>query len=58
MELQKMKLPVKSAKEIVCRLLDWSLLASRMISFAFIGVGCPTPNVVRLTYREMMDTLK
>jgi hypothetical protein len=53
-----MKLPVKSAKEIVCRLLGWSLLASRMISFSFIGVGCATPNAVRLTYREMMDTLK
>jgi hypothetical protein len=53
MELQK-----NEAAEIVCRLLGWSLLASRIISFSFIGVGCATPNAVRLTYREMMDTLK
>ena len=38
-----MKFAVKSAKEIVCRLLNWSLLASRLISFAFIAVSCATP---------------
>ena len=38
-----MKLAVKSAKVIVCRLLGWSLLASRLISFAFITVACATP---------------
>jgi len=58
MELQKNEAAGQISKRNVCRLLGWSLLASRMISFSFIGAGCATPNAVRLMYREMMDTLK